>query len=258
MPYSDEVLAMLARESADVFDRLQTLQLGIVKQGRAVADPVVEEYMLHGAGRRVSLLRRTIQNIFRAFPPSTAQPLGTDALEEAQINLQAFVINVYGVFENLAWAFLHRHNLVAAVGSRHNISLFKARTQQLLPPELRQYLTSETISRWHNQYLKAYRDALAHRIPLYIPPATFTRDEADRYNQLLEEEVTCIRAQRWERLEQVRAEMTRTGRPYFAFLNSFSATAKLAPVALHPQLICDAKAVIEFGQLYLTHWHRRA
>ncbi len=32
------------------------------------------------------------------------------------------------------------------------------------------YLESSRIKSWHDDHLREFRDALAHRIPLYIPP----------------------------------------------------------------------------------------
>jgi hypothetical protein len=67
--------------------------------------------MLHGVGRRLKLLGRCVRNVFHLFPPSRTIPLASDDLDEVQISLHAFVMNLYGLFENLAWAFVLRHDL---------------------------------------------------------------------------------------------------------------------------------------------------
>jgi hypothetical protein len=71
--------------------------------------------------------------------------------------------------------------LLDQVGGPKNVGMFLARTQRFLPPELRIYVTTEPIKSWHQEYLKSYGDALAHRIPLYIPPSTFTQADTQRY-----------------------------------------------------------------------------
>jgi hypothetical protein len=57
-----------------------------------------------------------------------------------QINLHAFVINLSGVFDNWAWAFIHRHDLLRNVGGKTNVGMFKEATQRLLPAALSDYL----------------------------------------------------------------------------------------------------------------------
>jgi hypothetical protein len=70
------------------------------------------------------------------------------------------------------------------VGGPKNVGMFLARTQRFLPTELHAYVTTEPIKFWHRDYLKSYRDALAHRIPLYIPPSVYTKADAQRHKEL--------------------------------------------------------------------------
>jgi hypothetical protein len=258
MPYTAEQSANLSRECEDVLGDLQSLMLGCVAQGQTVMNARSREHLLHGAGRRIGVLRRSVENIFHTFPPSLERPLERDALADVQINLHAFVINLYGVFDNWAWAFVLRHGLESDIGDRRNVGLFKDKTQRFLPPALKEYLVSETIAKWHEQYLKGYRDALAHRIPLYLPPAAWTQEESEVYNRLEAEKIECIKSMRWERLEEVWAEQGNIGQPCFTFLHAFSEEEASRPVYLHPQLLCDSKAVAEFGTKYLGAWHERA
>jgi hypothetical protein len=76
--------------------------------------------------------------------------------------------------------------------------------------------------KWHSDYLKNYRDALAHRIPLYIPPSELTPEEGERFRALQNEEADCILTNRWDRLEEVKREQNAIGRPCFAFLYYFT------------------------------------
>ena len=136
--------------------------------------------------------------------------------------------------------------------------MFLGATQRFLPDPLRSYLTSETMTKWHTDYLKSYRDALAHRIPLYIPPATYTPEDGERYSELDRKEYECIAAQRWEEIEQIREEKRNLGTACPVFLHAFSGEENSRPVYLHPQLICDSRTILEFGPLFFRHWHERA
>ena len=49
--------------------------------------------------------------MFEIVPPNTAEPPGFDRLHDVQINLQAFIANLYGSSDNLAWVWVHEKQL---------------------------------------------------------------------------------------------------------------------------------------------------
>ncbi|MEZ0152300.1 MAG: hypothetical protein AB9Q18_08415, partial [Candidatus Reddybacter sp.] len=176
---------------------------------------LVKEQLLHGVARRLSVIKKAIENIFDKFPPTTERPLSRDDLYDVQINLHAYVINISGIFDNWAWAFVHRHNLFEEVGGKHGVGLFRNGTSQFLPPELSSYLSSETTVNWQTDYVKEYRDALAHRIPLYIPPAEYTPEEGIRYNQLESQKIDLIKSMAWDELDETYEQQAELGKPSF-------------------------------------------
>jgi len=258
MQYRQESLEELARGLDEIPSQLQQLQMDCLLSCSDIPNERVKEYMFHGAGRRLNVLRHTIINVFAHFPPSAEEKLDRETLFDVQINLQAFFINLVGVFDNWAWSFVHLHQLEADVGGRLNVDMFKGRIQRLLPQALQQHLQSEAMVRWHLEYLKNYRDALAHRIPLYIPPATLTPAEQEHYDALEAQRFGLIQAHQWQQLGEMIAEQDALGRPCFAFLHSFSEDQALRPILIHPQMLSDASTVIEFGNLFLAHWRERA
>ena len=259
MFFSVEQAEQLDQHRTDVVAVLQDLQLQIVAQGQPLeATSRVREHLLHGAARRVGVIRRSIENVFALFPPNTERPLSRDHLSDVQINLHAFVMNLYGIYDNWAWAYVLRHNLEGVIGDRRRVGLFNAATRNHLPLPLQAYLTTNTTTEWHEKYAKSYRDALAHRIPPYIPPAEFTPEEGTRYNELENEKVECIWKLQWERLDEVWAEQAALGRPSFTFIHAFTEDEPPRPIILHPQMLSDGKAVAEFGHLFLKHWHEDA
>jgi hypothetical protein len=195
-----------------------------------------------------------LERIFTLFPPAQERPLSHEVLTEVQICLHAFVINLSGVFDNWAWAFVLRHELMPAIGDHRNIGMFKAATQRLLPSPLREYVTSPEISDWQDKYLKGYRDALAHRVPLYIPPAAWTPQDAERYQELEQEKIACIRNRQWEQLDRAWAEQDAVGLAYPVFLHEFSEDERARPVYLHPQLLSDSATVTAFGRRFYGAW----
>lgn len=72
-----------------------------VRAGYALADARAKEYILHGMGRRLKILKRCLANVFEIFPPSRTQPLKHDDLNEVQISLHAFVMNLTACLRTL-------------------------------------------------------------------------------------------------------------------------------------------------------------
>ena len=228
-----------------------------VTQTRALTNAKLREHLDHGVARRLNVLRRSIGRIFSLFPPTQERPLARETIEAVQIYLHAFVINLYGIFDNWAWAFALRHDLLAAIGYRTDVGLFKQKTQRFLPAALREYLVRQTMTDWHETYLKEFRDALVHRIPLYVPPATWSTEDRQLYERLEDEKVRCIKTQQWEQLDKLWLEQDQIGKACPLFMHEFSGEPGARPLYLHPQLLCDGRAVVEFGKLYLATWHER-
>lgn len=221
-------------------------------------DSGVREQLLHGAARRLGVLCRSLVRIFELFPLDQERPLSMDTLADVQINLHAFVINLSGIFDNWAWAYVVRHDLLGKIGGLHSVGLFNSATRSRLPLALREYLGTQSLHDWQTKYLKNYRDALAHRIPLYIPPAEFTAEEGVRFNELEAEKQRCMRELNWPRINAIHAEQSDLGVPSFTFQHSFAADQPSRAVLMHPQLLTDGHGVVEFGKLFLEHWQEVA
>jgi hypothetical protein len=258
MHYAPDAIRDLITEHRAVLESLQNLMRECLVQGLSVNEPRVHHHLIYGAGRRLDVLQRSLQNIFEIFPPPTDTRLTMRSLTDVQINLHAFVINLSGIFDNWAWAFVIRHNLESRIGDYRSVSLFKGATKKYLPPEIRSYISSSGMTSWYKDYLKNYRDGLAHRIPLYIPPGEFTSEETKRYDELEHEAAESIRSRELERLDRILEEQAVIGKPSLFFLDFVSDASENQPRVLHQQLIMDVKGVIEFGELYFRHWHQKS
>ena len=249
------MVTRLHRDHRKVVGDLQDLLIVGMTQAQRITAGHAHLHLTQGVGRRIGILKKTLEEIFRLFPPQRTETLDREDLTTVQIHLHAFVINLSGVFDNWAWAYLLRHGLVERVGNRRNVGMFIRRTQDLLPATLREYLQSEQIATWHESYLKLYRDTLAHRIPLYIPPAAWTDDDAAKYRTLEEEKIRLIQAADWQKLDEVWAEQDRLGRACHSFLHEAVAGGDSRPMYLHPQVLCDGMTVVEFGNKFYLEWH---
>ena len=256
MTYSPDQAEQLESDLDRINRELQEVLFEGHQQALALQHERARVQLQHGVGRRINVLTRSMLQIFELFRPQQGEPLNRDVLTDVQIYLHAFVINLSGVFDNWAWAFVFRHGLEGSL-SRMAVGMFKADTQQYLPASLVEHLTSSEISSWHERYAKKYRDALAHRIPLYIPPAAYSDDDSRRYNELEHEKFQCIHRMEWCRLEEVEAEQKKIGRSCGLFMHEFSDHEDSKPVLLHPQVLTDALTVADFGKRFYAAWHER-
>jgi hypothetical protein len=121
-----------------------------------------------------------------------------------------------------------------------------------LGEELQRYL--ESIAGWF-EYLEDYRHALAHRIPLYIPPFAVAPNNENRYRDL-EAAITenIIEGNLAE------AEALKTERDALKFFRPFivHSWSQARPMEFHCQMLADFKTMEVIGaklldQLSLPH-----
>ena len=215
-----------------------------------------EEFLKHGIGRRLKLMRRCIEQVYEIYPPSRTTFLSWEELEDLQVYLQAFVINVAGILDNFAWVIVVERSLEAVIGGRKKVGLFIPATQRYLPAPLNDYITSSTISHWYNVYAKEYRDALAHRIPLYVPPRLLNTgtDEHTRLQDLSTRRGEAIVARDFQLADKLESEEESIGKPCPYFMHSFSEGNNARPVMFHPQVNADASTIIEIGNKFSQIW----
>jgi hypothetical protein len=209
-------------------------------------------YAQHGFGRRLQTLRRSLGNVFKVVPPGTLKVPVKNRLYDAQINIQAFVANAYGSADNLAWIWIFERGLEKEI-SRKQVGLRKHHTEvrSRLGPELRQYL--EHLDPWF-EYLVEYRDALAHRIPLYIPPGAVLTKNIDAYNALMvgmNAAINRFDSSEYERLSEEQSKLF-----VFQPLITHSITETTAHYAFHAQLIADFLTIEELGLKMLDELRR--
>jgi len=89
--YGPNNLKQLQQEYALVNQKYGDLMLATAKITESLKNEHAKEYMLHGVGRRWSLLHACIHNIFSVFPPDTTC-LTHNELLQVCIPLHAYFI----------------------------------------------------------------------------------------------------------------------------------------------------------------------
>lgn len=201
--------------------------------------------MKHGFLRRLSFIEHCAEKVFELVPPDCVDPT-QDALRDTSAFLHSFIINTFGAIDNLAWLWVREAQIVDGRGrdlnrSRVGLTPGHEYLRGTLSDVTRDYLA--TTDGWF-AYLEEYRHALAHRIPLYIPPKQLTELETQEFRRL-DSEVGGP-GWDWARWPEILAAQRRLGVFQPLMMHSFGEGAQ--PIRFHAQIGCDFATVIEIGE----------
>jgi hypothetical protein len=206
------------------------------------------EFMQHGYLRRVSTLARCIENAFSLIPMETEIVPERDILLDTAINIQAFYANVYGCIDNLAWVWVYEKGLDKQF-NRTEVGLRAkhGKVRATLSTDFQSYLV--TLDEWFG-YMAEYRDAVAHRIPLYVPPGGVKTANVDAYNELERKIQQALYVQfDGVAYERLRAEQEKLVTYQPIITHSYIETT--ARFAFHVQMVVDFMTVDELGEKML-------
>ena len=199
------------------------------------------------------MVRHATDQIFALFPPSRAQKLSAQVRQDIEIYLHAVHIHVVALTDNLAWAYVHRHEINSLLAKQTRVGLFMKSTWKRLPRPLEDYVRSARVHSWYTENAKVFRDALAHKVPPYIPPAALTMAQSDRAKMLLAEIDSSAASGDWDRWRMAIDEYGEIGGACFTYAHS----VVRPPDAryLHVQVLSDVGLAIELCDLFLKHWN---
>lgn len=184
MDYSPEQIAHLNSDYSLLLSRYRGILLKLSRFSAFLKKTESQEYVFHGVCRRYGVMFQCVENIFSTYPLNRDihNLLTEKELDSLTINLQAFCINTSGVLDNLAWIYVLENGFKC---HERQVAFFsfvnpKKDSDIRFPKPFCEHINAK-ITTWHDEYLKRYRDTLAHRIPLYVPPyATRNGKEAIR------------------------------------------------------------------------------
>jgi hypothetical protein len=109
--------------------------------GHRFKNALAKEFAHHGFGRRVGTMRRCMENVWKTLPPATLKVPAKSKLYDVQMNIQAFVTNLYGSVDNRAWLWVHERSLSEKIPRSH-VGLRKRHTalRSSLSDEFQAYL----------------------------------------------------------------------------------------------------------------------
>lgn len=215
-----------------------------------------KEFALHGFSRRLGMLIHSIERVYSLLPPEREDVPTRDDVLDASNAIQAFIINAQGCIDNLAWVLVYERDVREQDGSelepkRVGLTKQNRRVWKSLSPEFRAYMSSR---REWLKYLTGFRDSLAHRIPLYIPPYVITPDKQAEYDALGEAADAAVGAGNLEQYDQL--TYARNAMGVFQPLMTHSFSERSPRVPFHVQLLADFNTIEEMGREMLTELDR--
>ncbi|MCP4406614.1 MAG: hypothetical protein GY807_02425 [Gammaproteobacteria bacterium] len=262
MPYDERSLKEIKEKSQDAGQIRDQLLLKLSYLSTKLTNDKAKEYLMEGAGRRIYVVSRCIENIFRIYPIGQSERLAVDDLTDLGINLHAFFVNISGLFDNLGWVTAYEYDLFGNPKEgklgRKDIGLFNGKNQSHLPKPLRKYLQSGYLRDWYSKYSKEYRDALAHRIPLYVPPALLFKGDMKKLKQLETRKAT-LDLNKLEDIElhnDILDQINKLGEANPFFTHSYSEGSQ--QMYMHAQVITDYATIEEVVNKFCEHFEPKA
>lgn len=231
-------------------------------------EPEARKYAMQGFSRRIRTLKRCIENVYSISPPDKSDKPSDENLTDLAINLQSFILNIFGCIDNLAWIWAKENNF--EYRNNTDVSFFKKKIHDILSSEFREYLDSDRLQAWL-EYLKNYRHALAHRIPLYVVPTLMTTQETEKHHELEDQKMEILfnvhlmtrqenrddlsieelnellsrQDTEFEKIDQLSIEQDNLGR--FVPVMTYSYEEQPSPVLFHGQLLADWNTILELS-----------
>lgn len=207
------------------------------------------EFFRHGYWRRLQTLKHCIDSIFRIYPPEREEILSDEERLDLEVYIQAFVFNTFGCIDNLAWIINCEKTLELPFTQ---VSLFNPKVQKFFSPEFNKYLNEvdeiriDCFRNWYDTYCKNFRHALAHRIPLYVPPCGVIDDK--RYSEIEIERWNALLSKDFDKVDELDEEGQSLEHILPLFVHSFEEESPKVPI--HPQIIVDFKTIIELSDKF--------
>ena len=200
------------------------------------------EYAQQGLLRRIGILNLCIHNIFSSCPPEQVERIDDEKVMNITINLQSYVLNIFGCLDNIAWIWNYECKLNFQK-KKIGLTPHHRELRKTFSNEFQDYL--KTRDRWI-EHIKGFRDALAHRIPLYIPPFTLTQEETKHYQEL--------EKQKWESInlasvDVIDEQQSLLGRFTPLMRHSFSESPE-GEIFFHPQVLDDWSTIIDLANRF--------
>lgn len=245
MFFSQEEIEQLSAEYQTIESRYNHLLLAYVRRRYIVES--AREHALHGFSRRLKTIKRCIDNVFCQLPPNLDRLPTADELSDTNIYLQTFIFNVFGAVDNLAWIWVHERDTRTRDGARLTRGQVGLRRKNQIvrrsfSPEFQ--ATLDSFDDWFD-FNEEYRHAVAHRVPLYVPPYMITKENEAAYQELESRKGEALNQGDIDEYDRLSAVQDDLG--VFRPIMTHSIAEGARPVVFHAQMLADFNTVDELA-----------
>jgi hypothetical protein len=210
-------------------------------------DATAKEYATQGFPRRLGVMAHCIHNVFTTLPPEKEEIPSKTQLFDATVNIQAFLVNTFGCVDNLARIWIHEKSVTTVRGKplpkgEIGLAVHHTRVRRSLSKEFQDYLKKR--DEWLT-FMGNFRHALAHRIPLYIPPYAVRPQDEAAYNEFKQKMIEASKNGELAEHGRLVVEQQKLMRFLPWIHHSYLENGK--PAVFHPQLLADFHTVEELG-----------
>ncbi len=160
-------------------------QLLAILQHKVFSNERAKEYTLQGLLRRIETIQRCVEEVFEIFPVGSENLPDLKTLNNLTIFIQASSVNIAGAIDNIAWITIEEKFLLTKKQEKPNpkkIYLFDNKKIDFkFSDDFKNNL--KNYQKWFEMH-KDFRDALLHRIPLYIAPYSIDPKDHEAYRKL--------------------------------------------------------------------------
>ena len=254
MSYSEEDLAKLLDQYLGLEGRCNDVISSYLE--REFANDRAKEFVQHGLCRRLRLMTRCIVKVFEMLPPDSDGAPKPDVLHDVTVHLQAFAFNTFGCLDNLAHIWVLEKDVKKKTGDPLPLQWIgfggdNKVVLESLSGRFVEYLSE--IRDWYRN-LENFRHALAHRIPLYIPPGFLTKDQMNKYNDIQAQINEAVRQRDYETADKLEDEQV--GLLSFHPIATHSLGENSSIVNFHAQMLSDIGTVQEIASRLLPEFDR--
>jgi hypothetical protein len=225
----DPLLQLISTVSIDIPPKLSSRQAKI--------------YMQHGAGRRIGVMFDAYRAIVSSAYENRTDPLHHEEQQSFSKDLNTLYMNLRGFLDSLAWCLMYeRQPDLEKELRRTDFDLFSPKYRT----KLRAFAEIEAAVIVHDEWnkdVKKRRDPVAHRIPLYLPPAILTPEEVARARELNTLQESKALAGQREEADRLFDQMNRIGK-FFPF---FMHHPDEQPIPIYPTIPNDVGHVIRLA-----------
>lgn len=251
--FSEENVQELEAAYAEVEGKYESLMMAYC--GREFSNSKAQEYAIQGFLRRVKTMKRCIDNIYSICPPDIDCKLSSEERSDLEINLQAFIFNVYGCLDNLAWVWVKERGIKNKDDKefeRIKVGFKSNEIRSSFSQKFQDYLTK--LDDWYS-HVEGFRHSLAHRIPLYVPPYVSNAEEMKKEYELEALKMDALTKRQFNEFERLSDQIDRLGS--FVPFMMHSADENSPWAIFHAQVIADWNTVMEISQHFIEELNRK-